>query len=347
VADTVVATYCCRRISSGLAVSTHCFKKPPLCVAAILILCLQFRVEIAAGQEQTPDSNTDPNTDSNFEIASFFKRPDQRAVELLEQGQFEQAAAEFDSPQWRGVSRFRGGQYKEAMEDFATATDATGLYNHGTAAVRAGDYTQAVSSFEKALELAPDNKDISHNLDIAKKLRDLADNQQQEQQSGDEQQEGEPSQENESSDENGQPQDSQQQDSKSQNGEEDSNDSPEGESQSDNSESDSSDSENSGEMSADAQDQTTDDRENQQQDAEALRDIMQQEQQENDAEQSQAPQSGTSTQNFEPDPVSEDEQATEQWLRRIPDDGSQLLRNKIRLNHLIEFPEVQDMQEPW
>ena len=326
--------------------SVHYFTKLPLCAAAILLLGLQFRVEIAVGQEQIPDATTD----ANFAIGNFFKRPDQRAVELLEQGRYEQAAAEFDSPQWRGVSRFRGEKYKEAMEDFAVATDATGLYNHGTAAVRAGDYTQAVSSFEKALELAPGDKNISHNLDIAKKLRDLADNQQQEQQSGDEQddqQESEQSQDNESSDENSQPEDSQSEDSKSQNGEEESNDSSEGESQPDSNQSESSDSQSNGEMNADAQDQTTEERENQQQDAEALRDIMQQEQQENDAEQSQEPQSETIAQNSEPDPVSEDDQATEQWLRRIPDDGSQLLRNKIRLNHLIEFPEVQDMQEPW
>ena len=93
--------------------------------------------------------------------------------------------------------------------------------------------------------------------------------------------------------------------------------------------------------------QSQEQQEEQQQEAEELREMMQQEQQENDAEQQPASQSQISAQSSEPDPVSEDDQATEQWLRRIPDDGSQLLRNKIRLNHLIDYPDVQDMQEPW
>ena len=210
--------------------------------AAILMFGLLSHGDIAVAQEQIQDQGLKAG------FANFFKRSDQRAVELLEEGQYEQAAEEFDNPQWRGVSRFRGGKYKEAMEDFAVAEDANGLYNHGTAAVRAGDYTQAVSSFEKALKLAPDDTNISHNLDIAKKLKDLAEQQQQEQQPNeqqgeqpneqqDEQEEGEQSesQDNEQSDE----------DSQSQSGEEESSESESGESRSDDSQSDDSESDDS------------------------------------------------------------------------------------------------------
>ena len=45
--------------------------------------------------------------------------------------------------------------------------------------------------------------------------------------------------------------------------------------------------------------------------------------------------------------LTEDQQATEQWLRLIPDDPSQLLRNKIKLNHMLEHSEVRDTKEPW
>ena len=47
------------------------------------------------------------------------------------------------------------------------------------------------------------------------------------------------------------------------------------------------------------------------------------------------------------EPISESEQATEQWMRRIPDDPSQLLRNKIKLNHMIQHENVTDLPEPW
>ena len=344
-ANTLVIANYSRGLSSGVVVrfrytrkyrpKKYRSKESRLCVAAGVALCLVLRVDSAPGQDHEQEQRQD------FSLTNFFKRPDQRAAELLEDGQYERAASEFNNPQWRGVSKFRDGKYQEAMEDFAIAEDATGLYNHGTAAVRAGDYTQAVSSFEKALTLAPDDANISHNLEIAKKLRDLADQQQQEQQ--DNQQGGEQSESQDS--ENG---DEQSESEDSQNGEEGSGESSESqtddsqanESEAGDSHSDGTESQNDGEMNAEQGDQT------EQQDAQALREMMQQEQQTDDAEQ-QEQQSEAVAGGSAPSPLSEDDQATEQWLRRIPDDGSQLLRNKIRLNHLIEYPDVQDMQEPW
>lgn len=281
-----------------------------------------------------------------LELDRFFKRSDQRGIEMLESGQAEAAANEFTDPQWRGVSRYRAGLYQEAMEDFSLSEDATGLYNHGTAAARAGDYNQSVASLEKALELAPEDTNIAHNLDIAKKLKDLAEQEQQQEQQQDgqdqdkqQQSESEDSDENAESDQQSESQDSQQeqQDSDQSEGNPDNTADSQTETQ-----------ENSGEMDADEQDQTS---ESDQQDAEDLRDMMQQEQM--DARPNEPEELPPEQQNqqqlaaSQPESVSEDDQATEQWLRRIPDDASQLLRNKIRLNHLIEYPQVDDMQEPW
>ena len=46
-------------------------------------------------------------------------------------------------------------------------------------------------------------------------------------------------------------------------------------------------------------------------------------------------------------PLSEGEQATEQLLRRIPDDPAGLLRRKLEQSHRSEYPEVRDAREPW
>lgn len=277
-----------------------------------------------------------------LELGAWFKRPDQRAVELLEDGQAEAAANEFTDPKWRGVSRYRAGLYKEAMEDFSALEDAKGLYNHGTAATRAGDYTQAVTSLEQALQLAPEDTDIAHNLEIARKLKDMAEDQQQQDQSqGDQNQEKQQESESDSS-ESDQPSDS----SDNQEGEQEDRQpgQQDEQNQSENSaEGQSEAQENSGEMNSSEQDQPS---ENQQEGAEDLREMMQQEQ----LQQADTPQTTENQQQIaaaDPESVSEDDQATEQWLRRIPDDASQLLRNKIRLNHLIEYPQVDDMQEPW
>ena len=260
-------------------------------------------------------------------LADYFRNSDQRAAELLESGDVEAATALFKDSQWRGVGQYRAGNYQEAMENFSLSEDATALYNHGTAAAQARDYNQAVASLEAALELAPDNEHVKQNLDIARELKKLSDQnnpQQPDGQSGQQQEKQESEDGSESQDQ-------------SESGSEQSSDEP----QTDENQSGESQQE-SGEL--DSQQQDKSDESESTEDLENLREEMQQSQAENEdsgSEDRNEKETSASTS------VSEDDQATEQWLRRIPDDGSQLLRNKIRLNHLIEYPDVDDMQENW
>lgn len=279
----------------------------------------------------------------SLEIEKYFKRPDQRGVDLFEQGLHQEALGEFEDPQWRGVSRYRNGEFEAAMQDFGGAEDANGLYNHGTAATRAGNYDLAIQSLTEALKLAPENKNIAHNLEIAKKLKALAEEQQEQQQDQQGEQQSPQQEENESdaaenedSAENESQQSDQAQDGDQQSEQQSDAQSSESQNQSD-SQADSN--TQTGEMDSQESEQSSDNTESEQ----ALRDMMQQEQAEqeqNDVPKNETPAVAGSS-------VSEDDQATEQWLRRIPDDASQLLRNKIRLNHLIEYSDVNDMQEPW
>lgn len=292
-----------------------------------------------------------------IELGAFFKRPDQRAIEMLENGQPEAAANTFKDPQWRGVSRYKAGLYDEALEDFSTAEDAEGLYNHGTAAARAGDYTQAVVSLEQALKLAPDDINIAHNLEIARKLKELAEEQsrqnQQDQNSQDQNQQDKRSEGNEKDsnqqDESGQ-QGVQEEPSQEKQGDEESDQDGEqnqsGEQDQGTEQDQRSDQGQPGSQQSNGETET--DEEEQEKAAEDLREMMQQEQsrEEQSKENPQQAQQQAAAPAV-PDSVSEDDQATEQWLRRIPDDASQLLRNKIRLNHAIEYRDVQDLQEPW
>jgi len=285
-----------------------------------------------------------------LEWSNFFKSSEQRAMELLDSGQPEAAAGLFEDPGWRGVSQYRAQQYREAMQTFSGSETASDLYNHGTAAARAGDYNQAIASLEAASEIEPDNKNIRRNLEIARKLEEIAKKNQQQQPSGDDQQSPPENEDQENQDQENQDQDQEQQEQ--QDGS--SNDNSQ-EQQSDSRESDQSASESEqSSAETDQADQTdnTDDEKNaetnadtqQAQDAEALREQMQQQMTESDESENDGQQQ---VQAQEDDSVSEGDQASEQWLRRIPEDASQLLRNKIRLNHLLEYPTVNDMQEPW
>ena len=294
------------------------------------------------------------------DVKSFFKRSDQQAIELLEQGQHEQATALFKNPQWRGVSQYRAGNYEEALNEFnqleGTDDEISSLYNRGTAAARAGDYDLAVSSLEQALENNPDNDDVRHNLDIARKLKELAEQNQQQQSSGDQNQdeqdaESDDGDQSQSQQEQNQ-QDQNQQDNNSQSGDASSEQGQQGD------QSEAGDQQQSGELSADANSPDSESEEssdsedaNQSSELSELQRELESERESREASQQESPSDSdgdeTGSAAYADTSLSEDDQATEQWLRRIPDDASQLLRNKIRLNHMIEYPDVGHMPESW
>ncbi len=272
------------------------------------------------------------------ELVDFFKRSDQRAVELLEQGQHDEAAALFEDRQWRGVSQYRAGKFDEAMQDFEASEDARSLFNHGTAAARAGDYAQAVKSLETAVGLEPDNKEFAHNLDIAQKLKELAEknqSEQQQQQNDEGENQDQEDQEKSDSEEQSEGDESEQSQEQPADSEQASDDQQsQGEKSGD-------EQQNEGDLSADAGESPSE-KPLEPEDFKAPESELQNGQPEGEPEESESEATAAVDSS-----VSEDDQATQQWLRRIPDDASQLLRNKIRLNHMIEYPEVNHMQEPW
>ncbi|OED42338.1 hypothetical protein AB833_06705 [Chromatiales bacterium (ex Bugula neritina AB1)] len=280
-----------------------------------------------------------------LELDRLWLRADQLGRKLLEQGQAAEAAEMFEDSQWRGLSHYRAGNFAEAQKAFSDASDDAGLYNAGTSAAKAGDYALALEKLEQLVERNPEYPDASHNLEI---VRQLLEDQQQNQQQDSSQ---------DSSDESSDESSEQNQQESQQNGEQaDGDNSQQNSDSSDGSSGDSQANENgqsNGELAANSQ---------QPGEPEAPPD----EQQASPGQAEEDPQ--THGQQGVADPedngesegertadtaltssgeISEDQQATEQWLRRIPDDPSQLLRNKIRLNHMIQHADVQDMPEPW
>lgn len=283
-----------------------------------------------------------------IDLENLWSRDDQRGHDLLEQGRANEAAAVFRDPQWRGISHYRAGNYEGAQEEFAKTQGDAALYNQGTTAARAGDYQGALETLEKLVEQSPDHEDAKHNLDIVRKLL-----------------KNQPSEQSENSDQSSESEEENQQED----GEEQSSDGESGD-QSDQSDGQSSADDNgqqNGELSADPNDagnasteseeaETGSDEssgENQNADEDSKQNPDGQDQKSHQAagsEDEPSPEQDDALANAAgemPAEMSEDEQATEQWLRRIPDDPSQLLRNKIRLNHMIEHADVHDMKEPW
>ena len=285
--------------------------------------------------------------------SDWWQTPDQRALKLYESGKNDELIESSPNDNWTALGKFQEKNYQEAAASFAKTREAlqadaqtspatTALYNQGVSDVLSGQYEQAIEHFEQVLAEDPAFVDAEHNRDIAQQLLELEQNPEDSQNQDGEQ--------GEQGDENSESSDSEQS-SEGSDGEQ--SDSSEGESESKEGDSDSeSDSEQDGSASDENSEQDAE------QDSASKQQQQEEEQQARDAlaaeaeQQEQQDQSGTEQQMMEQlveseEPLTESEQATEQILRRIPDDPRGLLRRKLEQSHRNEFPEVGDALEAW
>jgi len=222
---------------------------------------------------------------------------DQQAQKALEAGNPGDAAALFENPDWQAVADYRAGDYAGSAKVFAENSDTRNLYNLANAMALQGELDSAIDTYEQVLEIEPGNQDASYNLELVKSLKDQQEQEQQNQ--GDDQQSTQnPGGEGEESDSESQP---------DQQGEE-------GESQSEGEPQEGDPSGSQDEMS--------------EEDMKALQEELRRAAEE--AEPGEAPQQMSEAELTELRQQQEQEQALEQWLRRIPDDPGGLLRRKFR-----------------
>ncbi len=227
---------------------------------------------------------------------------DQQAQRELETGDAANAAALFEDPDWRAVAEYEAGAYAQSAARFAEQDDLRNLYNLGNALARQGEFESAIDAYEQVLEADPENEDAAYNRDLLQQMMQQQESQQQNQ--GDDQQ---------SSDQSGGDSQESESDASSQN------ESSEGSSESQG---------ESGEQNASQRDD-----EMSEEDMQALQEELQRaaEEAEQQARQ-QSPQ--LSEEQLEAlRREQEQQQAMEQWLRRIPNDPGGLLRRKFRYQY--------------
>lgn len=233
-----------------------------------------------------------------LEWEDLWKTRDQRASEIFEEENFEQAARLFEDPAWRGAANYRRGDYEQAAADLALLDDPESHYNRGNALAHLNRFEEALQAYDRTLAMEPDHQDAIHNREIVQSLLEQQQQEQQQQQQG----EGQNEEQQQQQQQDGEQQQDQQQQSQQQQQQDQS--------------------QESGEQQ---QQQSQQDQQNQEQGEEQQNEENEEEQQEQLAQESQeANESGQS----------EEDQSMEQWLRRIPDDPGELLRNKFEYQTL-------------
>lgn len=236
----------------------------------------------------------------------------QQAQQAFDQGRYGEAAELFEDPMRKGAALYKAEQYQQALLQFQQRHSAAAEYNSGNSLYQLQQFAAAVEAYQAALKLRPNWPEAEDNLALAKQQLQK---QQQQQQGPNKQQQGQQKQ-----------QQSQQQ--KSQDGD------------------------NSAAANAQQQQHSSSQaKPSQSQDSQGNSPQAQQRQQQqsqkkqtaNDAQQSQQPsgdgeqpskQPPQSNPNGFPSDISDEKvQQLQQWLKRVPDDPSILLRNKMLLEY--------------
>ena len=230
----------------------------------------------------------------------LWKTRDQQAKEAMESGDYNKAIELFEDSEWLAAAHYRAGNYRQSANGYNNNSNIDHLYNHANSLAKIGQFEEAIENYEKVIAEEPNAEDALYNLNLLKDL--LSENQSSEENNDD----GQSSEE-----------DSTGEQSQQQNGDE------------------SEQSDNEGNSKTGDSDDESDANPNQklsnEEDIEAIEKELERAAEENSNQEPQ--QEDNNESGLEGRMAQEQQQAMEQWLRRIPDDPGGLLRRKFRYQY--------------
>jgi Ca-activated chloride channel homolog len=251
---------------------------------------------------------------------SWFYTQDQRAQSAFKNEQYSEAKNQFLDKRWRAAAAYREGDFETAAGALEDPQSAEDWYNKGNALARSGSFEDAIAAYEKSLtrsqedlpkdspEQATLSDDAEHNKSLIEELLKQQ-NQQQNQGEGDDKE-----------------------------GENDQNQSGESPGEGEPSESN----REGGESSSESDEMNPEEQERPEEQATQSAEEKEQAEKKAQEEAKEASESGQdggkpNDQKADAAPMTEaqaeQEQATEQWLRQIPDDPGGLLRRKFEYEY--------------
>ena len=230
----------------------------------------------------------------------LWKTRDQQAKEAMESGDYDKAIELFEDSEWLAAAHYKAGNYRQSANGYNNNSNIDHLYNHANSLAKIGQFEEAIENYEKVIAEEPNAEDALYNLNLLKDL--LSENQSSEENNDD----GQSSEEASTGEQ-----------SQQQNGDE------------------SEQSDNEGNSKTGDSDNESDANPNQklsnEEDIEAIEKELERAAEESSNQESQ--QEDNNESGIEGRMAQEQQQAMEQWLRRIPDDPGGLLRRKFRYQY--------------
>ena len=312
------------------------FRKGLLCFAFMLLLPL-------------------PKNSYAFDWQDLWQTGDQQAQQAYKKQDFPKAAAQFENLEWKAAAHYKAGQFEEALkayektltfsshniidaktnkeiaakelEQLKDARSANNAYNLGNALAQAGRLDEAIKAYQKVLEFNPDDADAKANKEIVEKEKEKQQQKKQDQnKDGKEQDQGD-SQKNKGGEQSDQQKTEDGEQSDQQNNEQKPEQKPERK-------------QSEQQQSAENKEQEN---KAEQENQKASRSEQAGQAKDQDKEQVKAKETAP----INAQPTNEQQQANEQWLKRIPDDPAGLLKRKFKYQYGQRGRQVQGDPGSW
>ena len=270
-----------------------------------------------------------------FEWKDLWNNKDQQGQQYFIEGLHSEAAQVFENPEWKGLSHFRSGNHENALEEWKGIDSPRSLFNQGNALAKLGKLDQAIDKYDQVLKREPEHSDARFNRDLLEKL--LEEQEKQKQQNQKQDASGEDQQKSESQQSESQKERSEENQSSAESGSDSKNQNMENSRQS--AQAQKSDSQNK-----EISEAQSDKREQENTDEASVTEENNQEGKE-DSKQKQAYIKPRSVSKLTED--NPQEQELRQWLQKIPDDPSKLLRNKMYRAHQRNKQIMKTEKESW
>ena len=109
-----------------------------------------------------------------FSWDDLWRRPDQQAHRLYEEGQMDGAARTFTDDRWRAAAWHKAKAYDRALRALADDGSVPALYNKGNALAHLGRLPEALSAYDEALRIEPEHADARFNRDLVAQMLEEA-----------------------------------------------------------------------------------------------------------------------------------------------------------------------------
>ncbi|NQZ81509.1 MAG: VWA domain-containing protein [Colwellia sp.] len=254
---------------------------------------------------------------------NLWKTSDQQAQEKYNKESYSQAAEQFKDPLWQGSAHYKAGNYQQALASFQKEDSAQALYNQGNALAQLQQLDEAIKAYEEALAKNPKLDDAQKNKELLEQMK--------------KQQESQQNQQGDSNDKDKNEEQDKNQENKQQDGDQQKND-QEGKQQKDGDQQENSQQGKQDEKSAE---QNSDEKQDEKIKSEKQK---KKEQEQQEAEQKAAQQAKEDQDGKDPQQsaqaklaaeklAQETEQKHQQLLNKVTDDPYLLLRNKMQLEY--------------